>query len=110
MNAALDFLSHPVVLTILGVVAIIILFFIFRSLFKFVVICLLLLVLGVVGYHFYHAEGKFNERMRDSLLKSKGQIEQWVEKGKMGLSRGKDAIEEKEKKIKQKTHSKFEET
>jgi ABC-type transport system involved in cytochrome bd biosynthesis fused ATPase/permease subunit len=110
MNAALDYLSHPLVLTILGIAAIVILFFIFRSFFKFVIICLLLLLLSVVGYHFYHAEGKFNERMRDSLLKSKGQIEQWVERGKTSMSRGKEAIEEKENKIKKKTHSKYEET
>ncbi len=108
MEAILKFLSNPTVLIILGLVAIAILFLIFRTLLKFAIICVLLILLSVVGYHFYRAEGKFNERMRDSLLRSKGQIEQWVEKGKESLFQGKKFFDQKQDETKKSRNKKLE--
>ena len=102
MNSFIDFLSHPVVLIIIGIVVLAILFYLIKTFLKVVVVSVLILFCSVIGYHYYHAEGKFNERMRQSLLETKMQVGGWIDKGKGIVCWGKKKLDRNEKQNEQK--------
>jgi ABC-type transport system involved in cytochrome bd biosynthesis fused ATPase/permease subunit len=102
MNSFCEYLSHPAVLIILGIVLLVILFYLIKTFLRAIIVSILILFLSVAGYHFYHAEGKFNERMRQSLLETKAQVGGWIEKGKGLIYSGKKRLNQLENQTEQK--------
>ncbi|MFB3925728.1 MAG: hypothetical protein ACE14T_06705 [Syntrophales bacterium] len=87
MDAIIQYLSaHPFVMIIAGIVLLVVFLYMLKSFFKFVVIGILILLLAMIGYHYFTAEGKFEERIRRALVKTKDQAGEVVEKGKGALA------------------------
>ena len=82
MHSFMNFMSHPAVMIIAGIIILVILIYIIKTFLRTVLISILILLLTMTGYHYYKAEGKFNERMRQSLLETKNQFSNWIDKGK----------------------------
>lgn len=95
MSSLIEFLLHPVALAILGIVLVVALFYLLKSFLKIVIVSILVVFFSVAGYHYYHAEGKFNDRMRDALVGTKAQIESWIDKGKEAASWGKKMLDQR---------------
>lgn len=95
MNDVINFLFHPVVLAILGIALVVFVFYLLKSFVKIVLISILVIFFSIIGYHYYHAEGKFNDRMRESLMGTKGQIGRWIDKGKEAAFWGKKIFDQR---------------
>lgn len=94
MSTLIDFLFHPIVLTILGIALVVAVFYLLKSFMKIVIVSILVIFFSVVGYHYFHAEGKFNDRMRDALMGTKAQIGSWIGKGKEAAFWGKKLFDQ----------------
>jgi uncharacterized membrane protein len=90
------YLNDPVVSGIIGILFLLFLLYLIKSFFKFVMISILIIFFSLVGYHYFHAEGNFNERMRDALMGTKGQIGRLADKGKQAVFWGKKIIDQKQ--------------
>lgn len=99
MTSFFDYiLAHPVILIVTGtIVFALILFYLLKGFFKIILVSILIILAGLIGYHYYEAGGNFNERMKSALLETKEQIASYVGKGKDAILRGKKMIEPEER-------------
>ncbi len=94
MDSFLNFLFHPATLAILCLLLLVLMYYLVKTFFRIVVIAILVIFFGLAGYHYYRAEGNFNQRLRTSLLETKGQVGGWIDHGKAWLYWGKKKINE----------------
>lgn len=80
-----SFFTHPVVLIILAIAAVLLFFFLLRKLFKWVLILILVLLVGLCLYYGFTTPGGYKEKMRGAVEKTKEQGEAVLKKGKETL-------------------------
>ena len=94
MDAIMEYLSsHPAMLTVLVIFAvIIILYFIFKQFVKLALV-LLLIVLAAAGYYYFQNPNKMSEKVKESIGTVKSGTDKVMEKSKSFYKDSKELID-----------------
>lgn len=84
--------GHPAVLGIVILLALLVLYFIFKKLVKMALLILLLLI-ALCGYFYFKDPKRMPENVMGTLEKAKAQTERMLEKGKDAYQTGKAVVE-----------------
>jgi type III secretory pathway component EscU len=92
--------THPIAAIILGALIILVAYFVIKKLLKFALIVGLILV-GVAGYYYYKAPDQFSKDLKSTVDDVRGHAKEALIRGKIILEKGKDLVEDIEKKVKE---------
>lgn len=83
MEAFYEYLTrYPVVQLVIAILFILLLLFLLKKFFKMALITVLVIFMTLLGYYFLTSSGKFDEKVKSALDKTKQQTEKVMDKGK----------------------------
>ena len=82
IDSLMGFLTHPVVMGILGIAGLLLIFFFIKQFFKIALILILALLVGFSLYYGFMTPGSYKEKMKGAVEKTTNQSEALLKKGK----------------------------
>ncbi len=95
MEAFFDYLArYPVVQIVVAILFILFFLFILKKFFKMAILTILVVGMTLLGFYFFTSSGKFDEKVKSAIDKTKKQTERVVDSGKEFIKQKTEKITE----------------